>query len=231
MPSWISSLLARSRSRLIDALALYLAQPVKHRSPSTAADTQSLSAMLRHGDVLLTEGNTRMAALVKRITGSTWSHVSMYVGPLEEGPDPRCIVEADIAAGVRAVPLSEFKGQRVRILRPAGLHDTDRRRVADWVVSRIGDGYDLAHALALARRLLRLPLASRLPSAPSTMAQGARRFICSSLLAQAFVLVGHPIVPTHVGVRDASAADHRYLTPRDFESASVFEVVSGKQAG
>ena len=187
--------------------------------------------MLRHGDVLLTEGNTRMAALVRRVTGSTWSHVSMYVGPLEEGPDPRCIVEADIAAGVRAVPLSEFRGQRVRILRPAGLHDADRRRVADWVVSRIGDGYDLAHALALARRLLRPPLASRLPPAPSTMAQGARRFICSSLLAQAFVLVGHPILPSQVGVRDASAADHRYLTPRDFESASVFEVVKGKQVG
>jgi hypothetical protein len=231
VPSWIPSLLARSRTRLIDALALYLAQPVKHRAASTAADTRSLAAMLRHGDVLLTDGNTRMAALVRRITGSTWSHVSMYVGPLEDGPDPRCVVEADIAGGVRAVPLSEFKGQRVRVLRPTGLHDTDRRRLADWVVSRIGDGYDLAHALALARRLLRLPLASRLPPAPSTMAQGARRFICSSLLAQAFVLVGHPIVPSQVGVRDASASDHRYLTPRDFESASVFEVVKGKQVG
>ena len=63
------------------------------------------------------------------------------------------------------------------------------------------------------------------------MAQGARRFICSSLLAQAFVLVGHPILPSQVGVRDASAADHRYLTPRDFESASVFEVVKGKRVG
>ncbi len=192
-----------ARGRLIDALALYLAQPVKRNSPSTAADAQSLSAMLRHGDVLLTDGNTRMAALVRRITGSTWSHVSMYVGPLEEGPDPRCIVEADIAAGVRAVPLSEFKGQRVRILRPTGLDDTERRRLADWVVSRIGAEYDLDHALALGRRFLRLPLASRSPSAPSTMAQGATRFICSSLLAQAFVLVGCPIVPTQIGVRDA----------------------------
>jgi hypothetical protein len=226
----MSSLLAWARARLIDALALCLTRPVKPCSPSTAADTQSLSAMLRHGDVLLTDGNTRMAALVRRITGSTWSHVSMYVGPLEDGPDPRCVVEADIAGGVRAVPLSEFKGQRVRVLRPTGLHDTDRRRLADWVVSRIGDEYDLVHAFALARRLLRLPPASRLPMTPSTMVQGARRFICSSLLAQAFVLVGNPIVPTQVGVRDASAADHRYLTPRDFESASVFEVVRAKQS-
>lgn len=120
--SWVSLLADRVRTRLIAALALYLARPLK-RSQSAAAGTESadpeaLSAMLRYGDVLLTEGNTRMAALVRRITGSPWSHVSMYVGPLEEGSDPRCIVEADVAAGVRAVPLSEFKGLRVRVLRP-----------------------------------------------------------------------------------------------------------------
>src|SRR5438034_3815232 len=99
------------RTRLIGALARYLAQPVKRYSPATDTDPLSLSAVLHHGDVLLTEGNTRVAALVKRITRSTWSHVSMYVGPLEKGPDPLCIVEADIAAGVRPVRLSELKGR------------------------------------------------------------------------------------------------------------------------
>jgi len=232
--SWVAAatvLLAQARTRLVDALALYLAQPVKRFSASTAADTQSLSAMLRHGDVLLTEGNTRMAALVRGITRSPWAHVSMYVGPLEAGPDPRCIVEADVAAGVRAVALSEFTGLRVRVLRPTGLHETDRRRLADWVVSRIGAEYDLAHAWALARWLLRLPLASRLSPVPSTMAQGATRFVCSSLLAQAFVLIGYPILPAGIGARDAWAAHYRYVTPRDFESAPVFEVVRATQVG
>ena len=100
--SWVAgakALLAQLRTRLVDALTLYLAQPVKHFSPSIAADTQSLSALLRHGYVLLTEGNTRMAALVRGITRSPWTHVSMYVGPLEAGADPRCIVEARIVAG------------------------------------------------------------------------------------------------------------------------------------
>ena len=92
-------------------------------------------------------------------------------------------------------------------------------------MGRIGDGYDVAHAWALMRSLLPLPIVSRFPAAPSTMAQGATRFICSSLLAQAFLLVGHPIVSTHAGAREASAADHRYLTPPDFERASGFEVV------
>ena len=63
------------------------------------------------------------------------------------------------------------------------------------------------------------------------MAKGATRFIFSSLLAQAFVLIGYQIVPAQIGVRDAWAVDHRYVTPRDFESASVFEVVSSTQVG
>jgi len=227
----ISSLLARPLARLIDALALYLAKPAKQCRASRAVDTQALSAMLQHGDVLLAGGNTHMAAIVRRLTGSPWSHVAMYVGPLENGPDPRCVVEADVADGVRAVPLSAFQGQRVRVLRPTGLEDADRRRLADWVVRRIGAEYDRAHAWALARRLLGLQLASRSPAPSSTMAQGATRFICSSLVAQAFVLVGHQIAPIQLGVRDAWAADHRYVTPCDFESASGFEVVRATKVG
>ena len=224
--SWITLLVVWSRARLIDALARYLAQPVKQHASSSTGDTAALCALLRPGDVLLTEGNTRMAALVRRLTRSTWSHVSMYVGPLEEGPDPRCIVEADVAAGVRAVRLSELQELRVRVLRPTGLVDADRCRLADWVVSRIGDGYDMAHAWALGRQLLRLPLPSRAPRTSRSPAQGAMQFICSSLLAQAFLLIGYSIAPTVIGPRDAGAADHRYVIPRDFESAPGFEVVT-----
>jgi Permuted papain-like amidase enzyme, YaeF/YiiX, C92 family len=206
----------------------YLGQPVKHCRLSTIADTRALATVLRQGDVLLTAGNIRMAALVRRLTPSAWSHVSIYVGPLEGGPDPRCIVEADVATGVRAVPLSEFEGQPVRILRPTRLQDAERGRVADWVVSRIGSEYDLAHAWALARRLLRLPFRSGLPSTPGAMAQETTRFICSSLLAQAFVLVGYSIAPTLGGIGATVGAQHRYVVPRDFDGASGFEVVKAR---
>src|SRR6267154_4049089 len=163
----ILRLISDMRARLFAALAVFLTQPVERYSPATTTDPETLSAVLRHGDVLLTEGNTRAAALIKRFTRSTWSHVSMYVGPLEEGPDPRCIVEADIAAGVRSIRLSELSALQVRILRPIGLNDMHRRQLADWVVSRIGSGYDLAHAWMLGRDLLRLPLPTRLRSSPN----------------------------------------------------------------
>jgi uncharacterized protein YycO len=201
------SLPARIRAHVVGALARYLAQPVS--TPSAEGDVRSLSGLLRPGDVLLTDGNTRAAALVRRVTRSPWAHVSIYVGPLDAGDDPRCIVEADISAGVRAVPLSEFKGQRARIVRPLGLNEADRQRLTEWLVSHIGAPYDLAHAWALGRRFLKLP-------APRTMVQDAKRFICSSLLVQAFLFVGHPIAESQT----------RYVVPRNFESAAGFEVVA-----
>jgi hypothetical protein len=216
----------RMRTRVIDAVVFYLAQPTNHYGPAITADPTSLAGILSRGDVLLSDGNTRVAALVKRITQSSWSHVSMYVGPLEDGPDPRCIVEADIAAGVRSIRLSELNALQVRVLRPIGMNDTDRFRLADWVVSRIGSEYDLAHAWLLGRNLLRLPFPTRLRSPPSGMANSATRFICCSLLAHAFALIGYPILPVQAGVSSNGTEAHRNLTPGDFECAPVFEVVS-----
>ena len=201
-----ASLLSRIVARLAGALARFLAEPVSR--PAATDDVLTLSARLRAGDVLLTEGNTRAAALVRRVTRSPWAHVSIYVGPLEAGDDPRCIVEADIAAGVRAVSLSHFKGQRARIVRPLGLNETDRRRLANWLVGHIGDSYDLSHAWGLCLWCLKL-------RAPRTIVQDAKRFICSSLLVQAFLVVGHPIATSHA----------RSVVPRDFESAAGFEVL------
>src|SRR5713226_5692663 len=200
------SILPQVRARLLAALALFLTQPVKRYSPATSSDLESLSAVLRNGDVLLTEGNTRAAALIKRITRSTWSHVSMYVGPLEQGPDPRCIVEADIAAGVRSIRLSELQGMNVRVLRPIGLNDAVRDRLAQWVVGQIGGEYDHRHAWALARRFLRLAPKSGIAPAPNGIVHSATRFICSSLLANAFALVGYPIPPIHTAAAAVSAA-------------------------
>lgn len=212
----------RGRAQLMEVLARFLAGPVAHHSASIGADAPSFSGLLRRGDVLLTEGVTRMATLVRHLTDSPWSHVSMYVGVLEEAPDPRCVVEADIVAGVRAVPLSEFKGLRVRVLRPTGLQEADRRRLADWVVSRIGDQYDIAQAWALGADLLRLRSGRRRRVPPPQ--QSARRYICSSLLAHAFGCIGSAIIP--FGAHDAGETNFRYVTPRDFERAPIFEVVN-----
>jgi hypothetical protein len=225
---WIASglaMLTHAPSRLLAALTVYLAQPIKHSITDPSAVPQFLAAVLHRGDVLLTQGNSRFAAVINCLTRSPWSHVSMYVGPLDDGPDPLCVVEADIAAGVRSIRLSELNALQVRVLRPIALTDTDRARLAHWVVSQIGSEYDLAHAWRLLQNVLRLLLPVRFRSTRGTIARSAKRFICCSLLAHAFAWVGHSVLPDKAGLSLTVTADTTHLIPSDFERASLFEVV------
>ena len=162
---------------------------------------------------------------MKRVTRSRWSHVSIYVGPLQDGSDPPCIVEADIAEGVRSIRLSELDALRIRVLRPRSLNDAERSRLADWVVSKIGSEYDLAYAWALGQDLLHLHWRTRSRSSSPMITNNATRFICCSLLAHAFALIGYPIsrLPMRIGV--AATEDYGSLTPGDFEHAAIFEVL------
>jgi hypothetical protein len=220
----LSTLLKRARACWMSALALYLAKPVDEFSMLTTADQQALATVLRRGDVLLSAGSTRCAELVKRLTQSRWSHVSMYVGALEDASDPLCVVEAHIAGGVRAIRLSELDARRICVLRPVGLDDTDRGRLAESVLRYVGSEYDFAHAWLLARSLLLRRWWARLRSVPTTMGRSATRFICSGLIAQAFALIGHSILPAGGTVSDREAYD-KFLVPADFEHASVFAIV------
>ena len=220
----VARLLESAGNWVMSALALYLARPLDEFSTLTGADRRALASVLRRGDVLLSAGNTRFAEFVKRLTESTWSHVSMYVGPIENDPDPLCVVEADIVHGVRPIRLSQLNAQRICVLRPAGLDDTERARLAECVLRHIGSEYDLAHAWQLARGLLLRRFWSRLRSFPRTMRLSATRFICSSLIAQAFAVIGYSILPMGAVGLEGGRYDSS-LVPGDFERASMFAVV------
>jgi hypothetical protein len=218
--------LRRLRARLFTALLRYLTGPIRRDGSATAEDIQSLAKVLCRGDVLLSAGNTRVSVLVKCLTRSAWSHVSMYVGPLDDSHDPRCVVEADIEAGVRSIRLSELNALNICVLRPTGLDHANRLRLAEWVVGRIGSEYDHAHAWLLGRRLLRLPTGrALLQPAPDTVAGTATRFICCSLLTHAFAFVGLAIAPVQACPGSTAGPDLGNVTPGDFERAAVFEVI------
>ena len=208
----------------MSALVLYLTKPVDEFSMLTTAEQQVLARVLRRGDVLLSAGSTRCAELVKRLTQSRWSHVSMYVGVLEDSSDPLCVVEAHIAGGVRVIRLSELDARRICVLRPVGLNDAELGRLVETVLRYIGSEYDVAQAWLLARSLLLRRLWARLRTVPTTMGRSATRFICSGLIAQAFALIGHSIIPAGGTVSDQEAHD-KFLVPADFERASVFAIV------
>ena len=219
-------------------LAQHLAAPRDGYGHGPSSSPQLLAATLRRGDVLLVEGTSRFAGAIKYLTQSTWSHAALCLGREQDG-DGICLVDADVLDGVRVVPLSEFDGLHARICRPVGLSAAEIERVAGFMLTRIGDSYDLKNVLDLARYLLRQPpLPDPLKRRILALGSGEpTRAICSTLLAQAFESVRYPILP-EIELLDTSTASGRrhqqeilhirhysLYTPRDFDVSPFFQVV------
>lgn len=204
---------------------------------------EQLRSSLQTGDVLLIEGNSRASSTIKFLTQSTWSHAALYVGD-EAAAAPgvaegACMIEADMAAGVRAVRLDTYAGKHTRICRPFGLSGEDRRKVARYAVQRIGHQYDLRNIFDLLRYLLPAPpIPGRFRKHLLALGSGdPTRAICSTLIAQSFQSIRYPILPqvTQRTSQDADCPDcveevyrlrhHSLFTPRDFDVSPYFRVI------
>jgi len=223
-------------------LAWYLTKPRPQVAQPATSPHERLAGSLEPGDVLLIEGNRRVSVAIKYLTQSTWSHSALYVGdalgPPSPGKEPKVLIEADLRAGVRAVPLSRFEGLHTRICRPVGLTPEDLKKVIDFAVKSIGEAYDLKNLVDLARYLLPTPpVPARWRRRMIALGSGdPTRAICSTMIAQAFGLVRYPILPTYVaprpGAPDKEAQEemlqirhHSLYVPRDFDISPYFAIV------
>jgi hypothetical protein len=228
--------------KLGQALAWYLTKPrPKVAQPATSPHFK-LAGSLEPGDVLLVEGNRRVSTAIKYLTQSTWSHSALYVGdalgPPSPGKEAKVLIEADLRAGVRAVPLSRFEGLHTRICRPVGLTPEDLKKVVDFAVQSIGESYDLKNLVDLARYLLPTPpVPARWRRRMIALGSGdPTRAICSTMIAQAFGLVRYPILPIYrpprPGAKDKEEQKellqirhHSLYVPRDFDISPYFAIV------
>ena len=103
----------------------YLSEPTARYAPFFAPDPQVFRSALKPGDILLIEGNSRVAAVIKFLTQSTWSHAALYLGerPGDVAPngEPNVLLEAEADTGVATSPLSKYYKFHTRICRPVGL--------------------------------------------------------------------------------------------------------------
>lgn len=222
-------------------LARFLNRPTRRFMPPGAARTERLRALLRPGDVLLVEGNTRVGTVIRYLTQSTWSHAAMYVGELPEvagnGAEPNVLIEADLVNGVCAVPLSTYAGMHTRICRPTDLGEDEVTRLIGYMVRSLGKKYDLKNLFDLARYFLPLPpVPSRWRRDLLQLGSGEpTRAICSTLIAQAFQSIRYPVLadrsggrPDEGGHREQTAFTARPPTlcvPRDFDISPYFSIV------
>jgi hypothetical protein len=218
-------------------IARYLQKPVHGYEPSTPSDPDALRHVLQPGDVLLVEGNNRIAGVIKYLTQSTWSHSALYVGPITghatADGEPHVLIEANVGEGVVSVPLSKYTKFHVRICRPVGLTEADCAVVCAYAVARIGFAYDLKNIIDLMRYLFPLPVPQRWRRRLIALGSGdPSRLICSALIADAFRAVRFPILPKIklTGSRQAreEILEIRHSSlycPRDFDISPYFNVV------
>ncbi|ACI91574.1 hypothetical protein OCAR_4428 [Afipia carboxidovorans OM5] len=218
-------------------LAGYLQREVPGYEPFTPSEPERLSHLLREGDVLLVEGNNRIAGIIKYLTQSTWSHSALYVGPIdgasEPDGEPHVLIEAYVGAGVITAPLSKYFTYHTRICRPVGLSFEDRNTVCRYAINRVGFGYDTKNIVDLIRYLVPLPVPQRWRRRMLSLGSGdPTKIICSALIAQAFGAVRYPILPriTRAGSRQARREilyirDSSLYTPRDFDISPYFEII------
>jgi hypothetical protein len=229
----------------LSALILqYLSQPTSRYAPFYAPDPEVVRKALQPGDILLVEGNTRLSAIIKYLTQSTWSHAALYVGERagDVAPDgePNVLLEAEADIGVITAPLSKYVGYNTRICRPVGLDDDARRTVVDYARERVGKQYDSKRIVDLARYLFPYPPVP-VWFRRRMLAIGAgdpTRAICSTLIAEAFATIQYPILPERVSINGKTYAvapfvqsetahirKHGLYTPRDFDVSPFFAIV------
>ncbi len=221
-----------------------LEKPARGCEPFTPPDPETLRRVLRPADVLLIDGNQKVATAIKYLTQSTWSHAALYIGdtlgPAAGGGEPLTLIEANPGEGVVAVPVSKYECFNTRICRPVGLSPEERRQVVRFAVDRLGSQYDTRNIIDLARYLFPTPpVPLRWRRRMIALGSGEpTRAICSTLIAQAFQRVHYPILPRIERLPDDQSAGssysrteilhirhHSLFAPRDFDLSPYFQVV------
>jgi hypothetical protein len=200
------------RRWLTEQLVDILTQPLPHYERRGWNHLDRLKKHIRKGDVLLVEGDSRISAVIKYLTQSSWSHSALYLGdelvrrggPVGEqalarfGDEARTLLLGALPQGVVPSPISKYIEFNIRLVRPHRLRPDHLKVILDEAVASLGWRYDLQNVLDLARYLLPVSLV------PQRFRRTALHFgsraptevICSSLLGRLFQKVHFPIRPT-----------------------------------
>ena len=219
--------------------------PSPHSTP--LYDFDRLCYELRPGDVLLNEGRSHVAEVIKLATQSPWTHSVLYIGRLYDidnpiirakvkgnyagDPNDQLIVEALLGEGTIINSLQKYKDEHIRICRPKNLSPHDAQRVISYAVNQVGLDYDVRHILDLLRFMFPYSFLPRRwrSSLFAKRAGKSTRTVCSTMMAEAFHSVKFPIMPfaekTDDGKIRLFQRNPRLYTPKDFDYSPYFDII------
>ncbi len=199
------------------------------------------------GDVILVEGRNKISTIIRHVTQSSWTHSALYIGRLNDIEDltlrelakPFCkddmerqlLIESEIGMGTIITPLTFYKDDNLRVLRPQALTSEDAQKIVNFAIGHLGMKYDLRHLLDLARFLFPWGFYPRKwrSSLFEHNALQPTKDICSSMIADAFQSVQYPILPLvekgYLNEIEFIQRNNRLYTPRDFDYSPYFDVI------
>lgn len=220
-------------------LAGFLSKSLPGYRRLDTVSVEQIAAVLRTGDIVLVEGNTRISTAIKYLTQSSWSHATLFIGESGDSPELLNFVEADLKHGVRLVGLEHYSGLNLRVCRPIGLSTGDKSKLVEFAQAKVGHQYDLRNITDLIRFTIQKPaVPNRYRRALLGLGSGEpTKAICSTLVAETFQSINYPILPVHSGEDDTDQPvvlgevpryykrHFTHFTPRDFDLSPYFQIV------
>ena len=219
-------------------LAGYLSKSLPGYRRLDTITVDQIASVLKTGDIILVEGNTRISTAIKYLTQSSWSHSALFVGQTGEPASVKNLLEADLKEGVRLVSLEFYKGFNLRICRPVDLTEADSKALVEFALAKLGHQYDLRNIIDLLRYLVQKPAVPvRYRRAMLSFGSGEpTKAICSTLVSESFQHIHYPILPMRDAVSKDAVADpgevplyykrhFTHFTPRDFDLSPYFQIV------
>ena len=182
-------------------------------------------SILEPGDVVLVEGQSRVSSAIQFITNSNWSHAAIFIGKTDYYK--HCLIEVKAIEGCKYTDINVYKQHNLRICRPIFLNQRKRKILLSYLIKKLGSKYDLKNIVDLIRFLYPNPPVPK-KFRRNLIGIGAgdpTKAICSTLIAEAFKEIDHPILPFKDKSKSVILRHHSFCLPKDFDISPFFEII------
>jgi hypothetical protein len=154
---------------------------------------------LKVGDIVMFRSKGRLGRLIRRATGSYWSHVGLIFDVPEEGAlgNDHLVIEADRAGGVQLHRLSTYVNDpwnyTLGFKRVKALTDEERERFRGFFLDAVDTPYDMRRLEAyFLHRLFEHFSGRSLAGFFARKTTNIKRFICTTFAQRAYYLAVAP---------------------------------------
>ncbi len=206
-------------------LAKFLTKEHIYEDAYYTVGIENIKSTLKPGDVVLVEGQSRVSGAIQFITGSNWSHAAIFIGKAKSFK--HCLIEVKAVEGCKYTDINTYRNHNLRICRPIFLNDKKRMIIIKHLKKKIGSKYDLRNIFDLIRYVYPNPPVPK-KFRRNLIGIGAgdpTKAICSSLIADAFKEINHPVLPFADEFNTIVLRHPTYCLPKDFDISPFFQII------